>query len=315
MSRILITGGLGYVGGRLSRRLSEEHEVWVSSRKPVPEHILRLHGNVRRIDHALLLDLSTFPTSFDAVIHLAAMNEIDSVKFPSETIRVNIDETRIILENSISKKVNQFIYFSTAHIYGAPLEGTITEETLPCPVHPYAITHRAAEDYIIAASKNKSIQGTVLRLSNSFGAPISSHVNRWTLLANELCRQAVEKGTITLRSNGCQHRDFICLADVEEVIARMLINPGSPRYIIYNIGSGISMRVIDMADAIIQSAVTVLKKNISLVMPADCIPADEPALNFSIDRLLSEGFHIQNDLQIELERLLQFCAEHFTLVG
>ena len=134
-------------------------------------------------------------------------------------------------------------------------------------------------------------------------------------MANDLCRQAVEKGSITLRSNGCQYRDFICLTDVEELIAKMLTNPKSPRHYIYNLGSGISMRVIDMADAIIQSAVTVLNKNISLVMPADCIPSDEPALNFSIDRLLSEGYHIQNDLQIELERLLQFCAENFTKVG
>ena len=191
MSRILITGGFGYVGGRLSRRLSEEHEVWVSSRKPVPDDILRLHGQVKRIDHALLLDPATFPASVDVVIHLAALNEIDSVKFPSEAIRVNIDETRMILENSISKKVDQFIYFSTAHIYGAPLEGTITEESLPRPVHPYAITHRAAEDYIVAAVKHNRIKGTVLRLSNSFGAPVSPHVNRWTLLANDLCRQAV----------------------------------------------------------------------------------------------------------------------------
>ena len=311
MSRILITGGLGYVGGRLSRRLSEEHEVWVSSRKPVSEDILRLHGNVKRIDHALLLDPAGFPESIDVVIHLAALNEIDSVKFPSEAIRVNIDETRIILENSISKNVERFIYFSTAHIYGVPLEGTITEGSLPWPVHPYAITHRAAENYVIAATKQLRIVGTVLRLSNAFGAPVSPDVNRWTLLANDLCRQAVEKGTITLRSNGSQYRDFICLTDVEELIAKMLTNSKPLQYIIYNLGSGISMRVIDMADAIIRSAVTVLKKNISLVFSAEFPATNDPALDYSIDLLLSEGYHPANDVHIELEQLLQFCSENF----
>jgi UDP-glucose 4-epimerase len=312
MSRILITGGLGYVGGRLSRRLSEEHEVWVSSRKPVPDDILRLHGNIRSIDHALLLNPATFPKSIDVVIHLAALNEMESVKFPSEAIRVNIDETRLILESSISKGAVWFIYFSTAHIYGAPLEGTITEGSLPWPAHPYAITHRAAEDYIVMATKQLRIRGTVLRLSNSFGAPVSTHVNRWTLLANDLCRQAVEKGTITLRSNGCQYRDFICLTDVEELVAKMLTNPRSPQYIIYNVGSGISMRVIDMADAIIKSAVTILKKNISLDLPAGFPPTDEPALDYSIGLLLSEGYHIANDVTLELERLLEFCVEQFS---
>jgi UDP-glucose 4-epimerase len=311
MSRILITGGFGYVGGRLTRRLSEEHEVWVSSRKPVSEDILRLHGQVKRIAHALLLDPATFPASVDIVIHLAALNEIDSVNYPSDAIRVNIDETRIILENSISKKVDQFIYFSTAHIYGAPLEGTITEKLQPRPVHPYAITHLAAEHYVVAAAKLERIQGTVLRLSNSFGAPVSAHVNRWTLLANDLCRQVVEKGRITLRSNGCQYRDFICLTDVEEVLSKILTDPKSLKHIIYNLGSGISIRVIDMADSIIQSAVTVLKKNISLDLPAESLPTDEPALNYSINRLLAEGYHIANDVNIELERLLQFCSENF----
>src|SRR5579863_3675135 len=311
MSRILITGGFGYVGGRLTRRLSEEHEVWVSSRKPVSEDILRLHGDIISIDHALLLYPATFPTSIDVVIHLAALNELDCLTYPSEAIRVNVDETRIILENSIKQGVERFVYFSTAHIYGSPLQGNITEKTIPVPAHPYAITHRAAEDYVVAVSMQKKIRGTVFRLSNSFGAPASRHVNRWTLLANDLCRQAVEKGRLTLKSNGCQFRDFICLSDVEEVVARMLIRHKELTQVIYNLGSGISMRVLDMADAIIKTAIPVLHKNIALDLPADCVPTKEPPLNYSIAALLSEGFHITNDVTIELERLLEFCAEQF----
>ena len=91
----------------------------------------------------------------------------------------------------------------------------------------------------------------------------------------------------------------------------MLVNPQPLKHIVYNLGSGISMRVIDMADSIIQSAVTVLKKNISLDLPAESLPTDEPFLNYSINRLLSEGYQIANDVNMELERLLLFCAENF----
>ena len=309
--KILITGGSGFVGGRLARRLAEEHEIYISSREPQDEQLLRLYGNVIPVNHKFLLDPGSFP-EVDTVIHLAALNERDSVKYPSEAIRVNVDQTRIILENSIEKKVERFIYFSTAHIYGAPLQGDITEETLPFPIHPYAITHRAAEDYVVAAARQNKITGTVLRLSNSFGAPVSPYVNRWMLLANDLCRQAVEKGKMTLQSNGCAYRDFICLSDVEEVVARMINAVRSPSHIIYNLGSGISMRVMDMADAIMRAAVTVLKKNITLELPAGCIASDEPTLYFSIERLLKEGYRIQNDVQMELERLLEFCKENFS---
>ena len=309
MSKILITGGLGFVGGRLSRRLSDEHEVYVSSRHEQTKEVLQLHGNVRLIDHRNLLSPSTFPKSIDTVIHLAALNEWDSVKFPSEAIRVNVDETRILLENSINEHVGQFIYFSTAHIYGSPLVGQITEETLPVPVHPYAITHRAAEDYIIAAAKQKKINGLVIRLSNAFGAPVHADVNRWTLLANDLCRQAIEKGKLTLLSNGCQYRDFICLSDVEEIIAKLVTK--TMRHIVYNLGSGVSTRVIDMANKISGFATELLKKNIPVVLPENSSVSNERELHYSIDRLVSEGLNLSNPVDPELKRLLQFCQLNF----
>jgi UDP-glucose 4-epimerase len=310
MKKILITGGTGFVGGRLARRLATEHEVYISSRKSLDKQALRLYGNVTPVDHNSLFELENFP-AVDVVIHLAALNEWDSVKYPSEAIRVNVDETRIILENSITRSVNRFIYFSTAHVYRSPLVGKITESTLPRRVHPYAITHRAAEDYVLAASIQNRINGIVLRLSNSFGAPVSADVNRWTLLANDLCRQAVEKGKMVLHSNGCQYRDFICLTDVEDILGSIVERKHPLKEVIYNLGSGLPVRVIDLAEIIRQLCVTVLKKNIPIELPAHSKETEEPKLEFSIERLLTEGFRINNDVNLELEKLLQFCAEHF----
>ena len=310
MNKVLITGGTGFVGGRLAKRLAEENEVYISSRRSVDKDALRLYGKVIPVEHKSLFDPENFP-AVDTVIHLAALNEWDSVKYPSEAIQVNVDETRIILENSIIRGVNRFIYFSTAHIYGSPLTGKISETTLPQPTHPYSITHRAAEDYVVAAAKQNRINSIVLRLSNSFGAPISAEVNRWTLLANDLCRQAVEKGKMKLSSNGCQYRDFICLTDVEDILASMVERKHPLKEIIYNLGSGLPVRVIDLARIIEKLCVTVLKKNIPVELPAHAKETKEPRLEFSIDRLLMEGFRINNDVNLELERLLQFCAEHF----
>ncbi len=309
--KILITGGLGFIGGRLAKKLSPEHEVYVSSRQRPDPLKLRLYGNVIPVEHISLLEAGDFP-EVDTVIHLAALNEWDSVKFPSDAIRINVDETRIILENSISRKVNRFIYFSTAHIYGSPLAGKINESILPVPIHPYAITHLAAENYVVAASLQKRINGLVFRLSNSFGAPVSADVNRWTLLANDLCRQAAEKGRLELNSNGCQYRDFICLTDVENIITSIVNQNLTLKYIIYNLGSGISIRVIDLARAIEKLCVTVLKKNIPVALPEHSKNTEEKKLEYSIDRLLSEGLKIQNDMTFELERLLEFCAQHFS---
>jgi UDP-glucose 4-epimerase len=310
MKKILITGGTGYVGGRLARRLSPEHEVYISSRRKQDKEELRLYGNVTLVDHKNLMEMETFP-AVDVVIHLAALNELDSVKYPSEAIRVNVDETRIILENSITRSVNRFIYFSTAHVYGSAVTGRISETTIPQPTHPYSITHLAAEEYVVAASKQNRINGIVLRLSNSFGAPVSAHVNRWTLVANDLCRQAVEKGKMMLSSNGCQWRDFICLTDVEDILASMVERKYPLKQIIYNLGSGLPLRVIDLARVIEKLCITVLKKNIPVKLPEHAKETEEPKPDFSIDRLLEDGFRINNDVTLELEKLLQFCADHF----
>jgi len=309
--KILITGGLGFVGGRLSKKLSTENEVIVSSRKQPEEKELKLHGGVQWVEHRALFSKAQFPSDIDTVIHLAALNEWDSVKFPSEAIRVNIDETRQILENSIHAGVKQFIYFSTAHVYGSPLAGNITEENIPVPQHPYSITHKSAEDYVIAATLQKKIKGIVVRLSNAFGAPVSPRVNRWTLLANDLCRQAVEKNRMVLTSNGCQYRDFVCLIDVENIISQMIGEPGKMKYEIYNLGSGKSMRVFDMAQLIASSGKDIIGKKIPIELPEGSMTSKEPELFFSIARLESEQFKIQNPVAEEIEGLLKFCARNF----
>ena len=316
MKRILITGGFGFVGGRLSKKLSGDYSVIASSRKNIEASTLQAHGDVQQISHQCLLSKNDFPQKIDTVIHLAALNEWDSVQYPSEAIRVNVDESRIILENSIASGASQFIFFSTAHVYGSPLQGSINEDKLPVPVHPYAITHKAAEDYVIAASLQKKIQSIVVRLSNSFGAPITANVNRWTLLANDLCRQAIEKEKLSLSSNGCQYRDFICLTDVENVVTDM-INRGSNAFKknIYNLGSGLPMRVIDMANMTANVYEKIFGKKIAVQLPDGSKPSEEPAFQYNIDRLLAEGSVIRNEFEKELGQLILFCAQNFKRIG
>jgi UDP-glucose 4-epimerase len=312
MSKILITGGLGYVGGRLARKLSGQAQITVSSRRSVSDELLKLHGGVSQINHQDILALESFPAGIDTVIHLAALNEIECVRSPSEAIRVNIDESRIILENSIAHKVKNFIFFSTAHVYGSPLVGLISENTLPIPSHPYAITHKAAEDFIFSALKAKIINGAILRMSNSFGAPIQPNVNRWTLLANDLSRSAVETGKLTLTSNGCQYRDFITLTDVENTVSEMIERgPASLQHCVYNLGSSVALRVIDFAKQIADIYKRRVGHELVIETTQTDQPISQPYLQFSIDRLKAEDFKIQNNVGKELEDLLVFCDQNF----
>ncbi|GHN02872.1 UDP-glucose 4-epimerase [Cytophagales bacterium WSM2-2] len=306
--KILITGGLGYVGGRLSLALSESYDVIVSSRGEVSGEMCNVLNKSSFVNHALLLKTDSFPKGVDTVIHLAALNEIDSVKFPEQAIEVNVNQTRQILENAIRNGVQRIIYFSTIHVYGKSLSGEITEQTLTLPTHPYAITHRAAEDYIMSAHYAGKIQGIVVRMSNSFGPPLFPVVNRWTLLVNDICRQAVTFKQIKLISNGCQFRDFITLTDVIDAIV-FLVGHASAGGIL-NLSSGKSVTVKEMSELVKLVAEKVLRVNVPIVMPPD-VPTTEVYFQILPDRLKSIGFVPQNRVQLELEDLISFCNRHF----
>jgi len=132
-----------------------------------------------------------------------------------------------LMSPAIAAGLERFIYFFTAHVYGEPLIGRITEATLPRPIHPYAITHYAAKNFVLAAHNQNKITGVALRLSNGFGAPTHPNVDCWTLLVNDLCRQAVQTRKIVLRSNGLQQRDLIPLMDIGGAVRHLIALPRS----------------------------------------------------------------------------------------
>jgi UDP-glucose 4-epimerase len=309
---ILLTGGLGYVGGRLVSNLMADHTIIVSSRTKPEWYLQNKFYNTSFVSHESLLEVDSFPAELDTVVYLAALNEIDCLKYPSQAIEININQVRKILSVAISRGVKKFIYLSTIHVYGKN-EGAhdITEETLPRPNHPYSITHRAAEDYVNQAHDAGLIEGLVVRLSNSFGAPAIPTVDRWSLLVNDSCRQAVKTKAIRLRSNGCQYRDFITLSDVEKAI-RFLIDMGRiDKNNIFNLCSGRSMTVMEMSNLVASTCSEVLNTPIPVLLPPNAFVAEEKKYIIRGNNLRALGFYPDNDFKEELIRLVRFCNQNF----
>ena len=252
--RILITGGFGYLGGRIAQRLSVDslYEVCLGSRQILSSPAWLPDAEVVTLD--LFNPTLTNFEGVDTVIHLAALNEHASLADPHQALLVNGLGTLDLLNASIQVGVKRFIYFSTAHVYGSPLQGHIHENILPKPMHPYAITHRVAEDFVLAAQQKNELTGIVVRLSNTFGAPAHLAVDRWTLLVNDLCRQAVQTGAMVLKSYGLQQRDFITLEDVTEAVAHLVqLDPELCDDGLFNLGGDCSLSIWDMAQRVARS--------------------------------------------------------------
>jgi len=310
MASVLVTGASGYIGGHLVRYLEAEGR-WAirAAFRNVPAGGVT-SGAACPFDLFDSAVLNAACAGVDAVIHLAALNDADCRRYPEEAFRVNCAGTHNLVEAARRAGVKRFIYASTAHVYGTPLEGAIDESRLPRPVSIYALTHKCAEDVVLAAAPG--MQSMVLRLSNGFGAPSTPEVNAWMLLANDLCRQAVERRKLVLQSPGLQWRDFITMTDVVRGFAHALDVPDGAANGILNLGGENVMRVIDFCALVQKVSERLLGEPLSVERPAVPIGSASPdSFSYSVERLKATGFTLVGDIEGELEHLLRYCRTHF----
>jgi len=312
--RILITGGYGYIGGRLSIYLHNKgYEVVIGTRKPKESHELFSKINVVKIDWENTLSLEEACLNIDIIIHAAGINAHDCITNPVKALEFNGLATSRLVSAAIKVGVKRFLYFSTAHVYSSPLIGYISEETCPKNIHPYSSSHLAGENVVLYAAKHNPIECVVIRLSNAFGAPVDVNTNCWMLLVNDLCRQAIMTNNIILNTSGVQQRDFVTIKNVCRAIVHILnFEIIDTSLDIINIGGECSITVLDMAkkiqalansefdcDAIIEVAdVKIDKDNIKGVV-----------LNYDISKLKNTGFKLEMNFNDEIINTLRLIAD------
>lgn len=305
---VLVTGGLGYLGGRISKGLAESGlHVRVGTRKVsnVRPPWLR-SGEVVRLNMEEPDTIEAACQGIDAIVHLAATNEIVSLEDPELAMRVNAIGTLSLVRAAGRLGVKRLIYFSTAAVYGSPLEGTIDEDAPLRPIHPYAYSHRSAED-IVLATRGKSIPTVaVVRLSNGFGAPERLEVDRWTLIVNDLCRQAALNSRLVLKSSGEQLRDFIPLSDVVNGVSHILqIQPEVLKDPIYNLGGEMTLSILEMTNRIADRAEKVLGTRPKIERPNSSDGTKVAPFNFSIEKIKGTGFRLAGSWENEIDDTLR----------
>jgi UDP-glucose 4-epimerase len=246
----------------------------------------------------------------DAIVHLAGMNAADCERDPVAALEFNGVGTARLVRAAISQRVNRLVYLSTAHVYGAALKGTVNELTCAQPRHPYATSHRAGEDAVRLTRTGQPSIAIVARLSNAFGAPACPEANCWSLVTNDLCRQAVTTRRAVLRSAGSQRRDFIPVSEACRAMAHLLSLP--PERVgdgLFNIGGAWAPTMLEMARLVAERVTARLGFCPQLVVgtadDGECVEH----LEYSVSRLAATGFTLRQDsVQQELDRLVEFCA-------
>jgi UDP-glucose 4-epimerase len=312
--RILITGGFGYVGGRLAKVLGGEgHSIVLGSRRhrTPPEWLPR--AGIARVDFDDAVQMRGICDGVDAVAHVAGVNVEESAADPSAALAFNGTATARLARSAAQAGVKRFLYLSTAHVYSSPLSGTIDEDACPRSLHPYATSHRAGEDAVRWQQERHEMVGVVARLSNAFGPPMHPGVNCWMLLLNDLCLQAVRSNRMTLRTSGAQRRDFIALTEACRALMHLLVLPtervGDG---VFNVGGGWSPTMLEITKRLADRAESVLRiRPVIAAAPPMSHEHDEPLL-FDRRKLLNSGFvpGTSDVIDREMNSLIDFCAFH-----
>ena len=307
--RILITGGFGFVGGRLGQHLQQAgHQVILGSRSPKNLPSWLPSGDVVRIDWDSEFNLEQVCSGAEVVIQASGMNAQDCATDPVAALEINGLVTAKLLAAATKVNVRRFIYLSTAHVYANPLIGKISEDTCPQNLHPYATSHLAGERAVLSAIHRGEIEGIVFRLSNAFGLPMHNDVNCWMLLVNDLCRQAVDTGKLVLHSNGLQQRDFITLQDVARCVEYFTDLPVNG---LFNVGGDCSLSVYEMAQLVAARCKIVLNFTPPIERVEPKLEDVSIPLEYCIEQLKSTGFKLQGKLEDEMDSILSFCLKPF----
>jgi len=236
MKRILITGGAGYVGSPLVRKLLEQDylvsvlDLFIYGEDVLPKHknLKLIKGDIR--DQSLLT--SIFP-GHDTVIHLACISNDPSFELnPDLGKSINLDAFKPLADISINSGIKRFIYASSSSVYGAKNEKNIHEEMLLEPTTDYS-RYKVECEKILLEYNNKDFTIVVVRPATVCGY---SPRQRLDLVVNILTNLAFHKREIKI-FGGNQLRPNIHINDMVEAYLLLLKTPNEKiNRKIFNIG-------------------------------------------------------------------------------
>ncbi|MBT8567976.1 SDR family oxidoreductase [Polynucleobacter paneuropaeus] len=319
---ILVVGATGLLGGRIAEYfLQQGHRIILGIRNFSKKDYFKFStAEYLIVDLENLSDIEDSLSGVDLIVFAAGLNASESFLNPRMAMGTRGVGTEKLIEAAIKSRVKKFIYISSAHVYKSPLTGIFDEMSPLLNENIYALSHRAGEDALVKSILAGDISGIVLRIANGFGRPIDARVNCWSLLANDLCRQGVECGTLTLKGSCTSVRNFIPITEVCEAIAffaeRLPISINDEKLLIANLGAANTFSNLEFAKIICDRFSKVLK-----IMPKITLADNsrmDSATNTANDQLVYKskflsniGYYPKDYLIHEIDELIRFCYKNF----
>lgn len=237
-SRVLVTGGAGFIGSHLVERLVHDgietivlDDLSVGRRENVPPGVTLIQGDVRDrhvVDEAI--------SGVQGVVHLAARVSIRaSIAGFYDDAETNLMGTLNVLQACASHNVNKLVYASSMAVYAdSPRPTPIPESYDTAPLSPYGVAKLAGEKYVRLVSTQAGFKAVSLRYFNTYGPrqTFTPYVGVITIFVQRLLRGEVP----VIFGDGQQCRDFVYVGDVADATYQALLAEVTGEVI--NVGSG-----------------------------------------------------------------------------
>lgn len=261
--RVLVTGGAGYIGSIAVEVLMQQgfkisilDDCSTGHKDTVPAGARFIQGSI--LNSA---DVSDALTDCDAVMHFAGKSLVgESVEKPDLYKSVNVDGTRILLDQMHARSISKIVFSSSAAVYGEPTVLPILEGATAQPTNPYGSTKLAIDEMITGESTALGMSAASLRYFNVAGALntdrgwLAERHNPETHLIPNVLRSTTANpvkifGSDWPTADGTCIRDYVHVVDLIDAHIKALNSLGNPGHEIYNLGSGSGYSVREVVTA------------------------------------------------------------------
>lgn len=257
MSKVLVTGGAGFIGSHLSEALLKDgHRVVCldNFNDYYNPEIKRNNLGVCLAHDGFTLvegDITDFPfvktlfqkTSFEIVVHLAARAGVrPSIQQPLLYQRVNVEGTTNLLEAAVRSGVSKFVFGSSSSVYGATSDVPFREDqSVDFPISPYAATKKAGELLCYTYHHLHGLPVTCLRFFTVYGPR-----QRPDMAIHKFTRLIHSRRKIPMYGAGDSKRDYTYITDIIDGIGKAIEHCRG--YHIYNLGESQTTTLCDLIE-------------------------------------------------------------------
>ncbi len=255
MRKILVTGGAGFIGSALVKKLLNDKEnnivvvdnLLTGHPGKLPPNNDRLRFIKSNVNHRR--DLSDIMTTykFDYVFHYAAVVGVHRTLENPVIVLEDIQGIKNVLELSKNTGVKRVFFSSSSEVYGEPVEFPQNEDTTPLNSRlPYAIVKNVGEAFVRSFYKEYGLPYTIFRFFNTYG-----HTQSKDFVISKFLLAAKENKDITIYGDGSQTRTFCHIDDNIDATVKIAYDDAYINCVV-NIGNSVEVPIKELAERIIE---------------------------------------------------------------